>query len=132
MGHRFTSTALAALLMGAATPVIAQSTEPVRAFSIGAGPLERSLPMQSPDKLTPDFIAAVDDYVEALRGAPPNPALPWTVDVAALTAADTQVREQAVLLPGDNGAARVLVSEIGAITRSLVAIVPSREPTSAV
>lgn len=29
--------------------------------------LERSLPMQSPDKLTPDFIAAVDDYVEALR-----------------------------------------------------------------
>jgi hypothetical protein len=94
--------------------------------------LERSLPMQSPDKLTPDFIAAVDDYVEALRGAPPNPALPWTVDVAALTAADTQVREQAVLLPGDNGAARVLVSEIGAITRSLVGIVPSREPTSAV
>ena len=45
MGHRFTSTALAALLMGAATPVIAQSTEPVRAFSIGAGPLERSLPI---------------------------------------------------------------------------------------
>lgn len=93
--------------------------------------LERSLPMQSPDKLTPDFIAAVDDYVEALRGAPPNPALPWTVDVAALTAADAQVRAQAALLPGDNGAARVLVSEIAAITRSLVGIAPSREPTSA-
>jgi len=94
--------------------------------------LERSLPMQSPDALTPDFIAAVDDYVEALRGAPPSPALPWTVDVAALTAADKQVREQTARLPGENGAARILVSEIAAITRSLVGIVPSREPTSAV
>ncbi|MGZ5395885.1 MAG: FUSC family protein [Mycobacterium sp.] len=93
--------------------------------------LERSLPTQSPATLTPDFIAAVDDYVEALRGAPPNPALPWTVDVAALTAADKLVRAQAGLLPGDNGAARVLVSEIAAITRSLSGIAPSREPTSA-
>jgi hypothetical protein len=87
--------------------------------------------MQSPDRLTSDFIAAVDDYVEALRGAPPNPAMPWTVDVAALTAADKRVREQAARLPGENGAARVLVSEIAAITRSLVGIVPNREPTSA-
>jgi uncharacterized membrane protein YccC len=94
--------------------------------------LERSLPTQSPDKLTPDFIAAVDDYVEALRGAPPSPALPWTVDVAALTAADKQVRDQMARLPGENGAARVLVSEIAAITRSLIGIAPSREPTSAV
>lgn len=93
--------------------------------------LERSLPTQSPDKLTPDFIAAVDDYVEALRGAPPSPALPWTVDVAALTAADKQVREQMARLPGENGAARVLVSEIAAITRNLIGIAPSREPTSA-
>ena len=93
--------------------------------------LERSLPTQSPATLTPDFIAAVDDYVEALRGAPPNPALPWTVDVAALAAAEKLVRGQAALLPGDNGAARVLVSEIAAITRSLVGIAPSREPTSA-
>ncbi len=45
MGHRFTSTALAALMLGVATPVIAQSTEAVRTFSIGAGPLERSLPV---------------------------------------------------------------------------------------
>ena len=92
--------------------------------------LESSLPSQSPAALTPDFVAAVDDYVEALRGAPPNPALPWTVDVAALTAADHQVREHAARLAGD-GAARVLVSEVAAITRSLTAIAPSREPTSA-
>lgn len=45
MSHRFTSTALAALMLGVATPVIAQSTEAVRTFSIGAGPLERSLPV---------------------------------------------------------------------------------------
>jgi uncharacterized membrane protein YccC len=93
--------------------------------------LERSLPTQSPATLTPDFIAAVDDYVEALRGAPPNPAMPWTVDVAALTAADKLVRAQVGPLAGDNGAARVLVSEIAAITRSLTGIVPHREPTSA-
>lgn len=93
--------------------------------------LERSLPSQSPATLTPDFVAAVDDYVEALRGAPPNPALPWTVDVVALTTADKQMREHAALLPGDNSAARVLVSETATITRNLVGIVPSREPTSA-
>ena len=93
--------------------------------------LERSLPAQSPATLSPEFVAAIDDYVEALRGAPPNPALPWTVDVAALTAADRQVREQAALHPGDNSAARVLVSEIATITASLVGIAPSREPTSA-
>jgi uncharacterized membrane protein YccC len=92
--------------------------------------LESSLPSQSPAALTPDFVAAVDDYVEALRGAPPNPALPWTVDVAALTSANNQVREHAARLAGD-GAARVLVSEVAAITRSLIAIAPSREPTSA-
>ncbi|NSX33412.1 hypothetical protein HTK96_08520 [Brevundimonas vesicularis] len=45
MGQEFTSTALAALMLGVATPVIAQSTEAVRTFSIGAGPLERSLPV---------------------------------------------------------------------------------------
>jgi hypothetical protein len=48
-----------------------------------------------------------------------------------LSAADKLVRAQAALIPGDNGAARVLVSEIAAITRSLTGIVPSREPTSA-
>jgi uncharacterized membrane protein YccC len=93
--------------------------------------LERSLPAQPPGTVSPDFVAVIDDYVEALRGAPPNPALPWTVDVTALTATDRQVREYAALHPGDSSAARVLVSEIATITRSLVGIVPSRGPTSA-
>jgi uncharacterized membrane protein YccC len=107
--------------------------------------LESSLPTQSPAALTPEFVAAVDEYIDALRGEPPNPATPWTVDVAALTAANQQVRELgalpsqaggpprvqggASLLPADNGAARVLVAELATITRSLTGIAPSREPT---
>jgi uncharacterized membrane protein YccC len=93
--------------------------------------LEASLPNHPPAALTPEFIAAVDDYVDALRGAPPSPATPWTVDIAALTVANQQVRDRAAGLESQNGAVRVLVAEIGAITRSLTGIGSSREPTSA-
>lgn len=44
MGHGYTSTAFAALMMAVATPVIAQSSDSVRRFDIAAGPLERTLP----------------------------------------------------------------------------------------
>lgn len=44
MGQGYTSTALAALMMAVATPVIAQSSDTVRRFDIAAGPLERTLP----------------------------------------------------------------------------------------
>lgn len=93
--------------------------------------LETSLTSSSRAALTPEFVAAVDDYVDALRGAPPNPATPWTVDVEALTAASEQVRNKAAMLPEENRPARVLVAEIAAITRSLTGIAASREPTSA-
>lgn len=93
--------------------------------------LEDSLPSQPPTSLTPEFVAAVDDYVDALRGAPPTPATPWTVDIAALTAANEQVRLRAAELTGNNGATRVLVAEIASITRSLTGIAVIREPTSA-
>jgi uncharacterized membrane protein YccC len=93
--------------------------------------LEASLPNHPPAALTPEFVAAVDDYVDALRGAPPSPATPWTVDIAALTVANQQVRDRATGLESQNGAVRVLVAEIGAITRSLTGIGSSREPTSA-
>ena len=76
--------------------------------------------------LTPEFVAAVDDYVDALRGAPPSPATPWTVDIDELTAANQQVREQGAQLAADNGAARVLVSEFATITRSLSGIAAPR------
>ena len=93
--------------------------------------LEGSLPAKPPAAVTPEFIAAVDDFVDALRGAPPNPAKPWTVDVAALTAANQLVREQAGRLEADDGALRVLLAEVATITRSLSDIAATREPTSA-
>lgn len=93
--------------------------------------LEKSLPAQPSTALSPEFVAAVDDYIEALRGAPPTPAKPWTVNGAELTAANQKVREQAALLAADNGAARLLVAEVATITRSLADISATREPTSA-
>ena len=84
--------------------------------------LESSLPRQPSTTLRPEFVAAVDDYIDVLRGAPPSPARPWTVDIVELTAANQQVREQGAQLAADNGAARVLVSELATITRSLSGI----------
>lgn len=103
----------------------------LNAVTISCTALEANLPNRPPSALTPEFIAAVDDFVDALRGAPPNPGTPWTVDITALTAANQQVREKAEGLSGDDGAARVLVAEIAAITRSLSGIAAIREPTSA-
>jgi len=93
--------------------------------------LERSLPAQPPAGLPVEFVTAVDDYIEALQGAPPTPAQPWTVDVAALTAAEQKLREQAATLPSESAAARVLVAEVATITRNLVEIATTREPISA-
>jgi uncharacterized membrane protein YccC len=93
--------------------------------------LETSLTSEAATKLTPEFIAAVDDYVDALRGAPPSAAAPWSVDIEQLTAANQQVREQGARLGDDNAAARVLVAEVSTITRSLAGIAASHEPTSA-
>ena len=92
--------------------------------------MEGSLPTQPSTALPPGFVAAVDDYVDALRGSPPSPATPWTVDVVELTAANQKVREQGAQLASDNGAARVLVSELATITRSLSGIAAPREASS--
>jgi uncharacterized membrane protein YccC len=92
--------------------------------------LEGSLPAKPTTALSREFVAAVDDYVDALRGALPSPATPWTVDVVELTAANQQVREQGALLAADNGAARMLVAELATITRSLSGIAPTHEASS--
>jgi uncharacterized membrane protein YccC len=89
--------------------------------------LESSLTNEPATALTPEFVAAVDDYVDALRGAPPSPATPWTVDIDELTAANQQVRERGAGLAADNAAARVLVAEVAAITRSLAGIAANRQ-----
>jgi hypothetical protein len=75
-----------------------------------------------------EFVLAVDDYVEILRGDPPTPATPWSIDTVQLAAADQQLRDIATHIVSDDGAARVLVAEVGAITRSLAGIaVESRD-----
>jgi uncharacterized membrane protein YccC len=89
--------------------------------------LETSLSNEPTTALTPEFVAAVDDYVDALRGAPPSAATPWTVDIDELTAANQHVREQGAGLAADNAAARVLVAEVGKITRSLADIAATRD-----
>ncbi|MFY9917028.1 MAG: FUSC family protein [Mycobacterium sp.] len=82
--------------------------------------LEQSLPPHPSAALSREFVLAVDDFVEALRGDPPTPATPWGIDTAQLSAADQQLRDAATHI--DDGAARVLVAEIGNITRSLTGI----------
>jgi uncharacterized membrane protein YccC len=89
--------------------------------------LESSLTSDPSTALTPEFVAAVDDYVDALRGAPPSPAKPWSVDIDELTAASRQVREKGAGLAADNAAARVLVAEVATITRSLAGIAAHRQ-----
>lgn len=84
--------------------------------------LENNLPTHPSSALHPDFVAAVDDYVTALRGAPPSPAVPWSLDTGELAAALRRVQEVASTLAADNGAARILVGELSTITRSLIGI----------
>jgi uncharacterized membrane protein YccC len=79
--------------------------------------LEQGLPPHPSAALSREFVLAVDDYVEALRGDPPTPATPWSVDTVQLIAADQSLRDAATHI--DEGAARILVAEIGTITRSL-------------
>lgn len=82
--------------------------------------LENNLPTHPAAALPGEFIAAVDDYVETLRGAPPSPAVPWSLDTAELTTAVNRVQDVVSTLATDNSAARILVAELTTITRSLV------------
>jgi uncharacterized membrane protein YccC len=84
--------------------------------------LENNLPTHPSSALHPDFVAAVDDYVAALRGAPPSPAVPWSLDTGELSASLRHVQDVASTLAADNGAARILVAELSTITRSLIGI----------
>ncbi|KWX67186.1 FUSC family protein [Mycobacterium sp. NAZ190054] len=77
-----------------------------------------------------ELVVAVDEYVEALRGDPPTAASPWTVDGAELAAAEQRLRDAVPRQGPGEGLARVLVAEIGAITRSVSSISVSPGPTS--
>ncbi len=84
--------------------------------------LERSLPPHPSTVLSREFVLAVDDYVEVLRGDPPTPATPWSINPDQLAIADQQLHDAATHIVSDDGAARVLVAEVGTITRSLAGI----------
>lgn len=92
--------------------------------------LEASLPAHPSEALSREFVLAVDDYVEVLRGDQPSPAAPWSIETEQLAAAEQQLRGAAAHIISEDGATRVLVAEVNAITRSLAGITP-REPTSA-
>lgn len=91
--------------------------------------MESGLPQLPPHGLSVEFVAAVDDYLDALRGAPPSAATPWQVDVPELTAAEQHVRKLAQSGGADSGSARILVTGLSTITRSLAAISPVPAPT---
>lgn len=88
--------------------------------------LEDNVPGELSTALSPEFVLAVDEYVESLCGDPPTPASPWTVDTAELTDANERLRDAVSEHGPEIGAARVLVAEIGTITHhlSMVAISP--------
>jgi uncharacterized membrane protein YccC len=92
--------------------------------------LEAHLPVH-PTRAEREFVLTVDEYVEALCGDPPTAASPWTVDAAELGAAEQRLREAMPRNGSNDGPMRVLVAEVGAITRSVSAISVSPAPSAA-
>lgn len=94
----------------------------LNAITTSCSTLESSLPAQPPATLSTDFVIAVDEYAEALSGTPTAPGAPWRIDGDRLAAAEQRIREAGRKLGPDDTSSRVLVAEIGDITRSLVGI----------
>ncbi|MET0473899.1 MAG: FUSC family protein [Mycobacterium sp.] len=94
----------------------------LNAVTTSCATLEASLPPQPSASLSSDFVVAVDEYAEALSGGPTTPGAPWHLDGDRVAAAEQRIREAARQLGPDDTASRVLVAEIGDITRSLVGI----------
>lgn len=94
----------------------------LNAITTSCATLESSLPAQPPATLHTDFVVAVDEYAEALSGAPTAPGAPWRIDGDRLAAAEQRIREAGRKLGPADTSSRVLVAEIGDITRSLVGI----------
>ena len=94
----------------------------LNAVTTSCATLESSLPPRPSATLSDDFVVAVDEYAEALVGGPAIPGAPWQIAVDRVVAAEHRVRDAARRLGPDDVASRVLVAEIGEITRSLVGI----------
>jgi uncharacterized membrane protein YccC len=94
----------------------------LNAVTTSCAALESSLPPQPSAGLSIDFVAAVDEYADALIGGPPTPGAPWRIDGDRVAAAEQRIRDAARQLGPEDTASRVLVAEIGDITRSLIGI----------
>ena len=81
--------------------------------------LEVNFPGNLSGAWSPEFVLAVDEYVESLCGDPPTPGAPWTVDTAELADADERLRDTVPESGPELGAARVLVAEVSTITSHL-------------
>lgn len=81
-------------------------------------------------QLDPQFVLAVDEYADALRGETPSAGQAWHIDAAHLTEADQQLRDVAPLLGPDHAAQRVLVAELATITRHLLALADGAAATA--
>jgi uncharacterized membrane protein YccC len=82
--------------------------------------LEANLPARRAATTSTALRSAVDEFVEALRGDPQTAGSPWTLDVDVLTGAAARVRAE--LSDVDDASARVLLTEIDAVTERLVDI----------
>jgi uncharacterized membrane protein YccC len=94
----------------------------LNAVTTSCATLEASLPAHPSPTLSDDFVVAIDEYAEALGGEPTSPGAPWRIDGDRVAAAEQRIRESARHLGPHDTASRVLVAEIGDITRSLVGI----------
>ncbi len=93
--------------------------------------LEANFPGHPTGAWSPEFVLAVDEYVESLCGDPPTPASPWTVNTTELADADQRLRDTLSKRGPESGAARVLVAEVGTITRQLSVVAANSGPTAA-
>lgn len=89
--------------------------------------LEAHVAGMPPSTLDRRFIVAVDDYVDALRGDAPCPGQAWKIDAVHLTEADQQLQREAAQLRQEHSAQRLLVAEVGAISRHLLAIADTKD-----
>lgn len=92
--------------------------------------LEDNLPVDAFPQPHRPFVRAVDEFVEVVCGEPVTVTGPWSVDTEELTAAAERVRRSVPGHESVEGSARVLVSEIAAITRALCLVADTPWPAA--
>ena len=94
----------------------------LNAVTTSCATLESSLPAQPPATLAATSSWRSTSMPRRCAAGPSAPGAPWRIDGDRVAAAEQRIREAAGKLGPDDIASRVLVAEIGDITRSLVGI----------